>query len=109
MSINNNNSNWRKEYEKLKWAISFIIILNAVVLDKIWYPKDRFRISYSCPTFPSIPNHENFISNDRKQEGVAVTIIGDSDTIIEDNDIIADYTIYMNSPYGGFWLNITHI
>jgi hypothetical protein len=111
LSINNSNSNWRKEYEKLKESLISNLILHLVlkVIDKIQYAKDRFRIYYS--TFPSIPSYENSDSNDRKQEGLADTIIEDNDsiimdndTIIEDKDIVADYNIYIHTP-GSFLTN----
>ena len=67
-----NNSNWRKENEKLKWAFNLILILNEVDLEKILYDTDRFRSSYSS-SFPSISNYENY--DERKQEGVCDSII----------------------------------
>ena len=89
LSINNNdNSDWREDYEKFKWAIDLFIILNLVDLNKNQYIKERFR--FSCPTFPTISSYKHSDFDDRKQEGIA-------DTIIEDNDIIGDSTIYINS------------
>lgn len=90
---NSNNSYWIKEYEKLKCPLILnlilVLILNAVNPDKIQCTIDRFRTFYSS-SFSIISSYENSDSDDKKQKGLA-------HTIIEDNDTIADYTIYKNS------------
>jgi hypothetical protein len=110
LSINkNNNNNWRKEYEKVKGSliikIILVLVLNAVVFSNIQHVKDRFK-NYSCSSFPSTFSYKSSDSDDRKKEGVADSIIGDNDTVkdndifIEDNDII-----YINSCGWSFLTN----
>jgi hypothetical protein len=45
----------------------------SAVIEKIQYDRDKFRSSSSPFSVPSISNYEN--SNNRKQEGVADSII----------------------------------
>jgi hypothetical protein len=81
LSNNSNNIYWKKEYEKLKCPLILnlilVLILNAVNLDKIQCNIDRFRTFYSS-SFPIISSYED--SDNKKQKGVADTIIGDNDT-----------------------------
>jgi hypothetical protein len=55
----------------------------------IQHVKDRFK-NYSCSSFPSTFSYENSDYDDRKQEGVADSIIGDNDTICN----ISNYRIF---------------
>jgi hypothetical protein len=75
---NNNNNNWRKEYEKVKGPpiLNLILVLglNAIVLSNIQHVKDRFK-NYSYSTFPSTFSYENSDSDDRKQGRAADSII----------------------------------
>ena len=81
LSINdniNNNNNWRKEYEKVKRPLILnlilLLVLNEIDLTNIQCAKDRSG-TYSYSTFPSTFSYENSDSDDRKQEGVADSII----------------------------------